>query len=340
MKKEKTPTQHKGRRVPLHLVGKVENELQDLIDDNQIIRLEKIPDDLFISPVVITVKKDKSIKIALVSKELNKAIHKNKYHMQSIGHLTDSLAMHISANKSNKGPWWFSKIDLKYACSQIPLDYSISEHCIFNILGENAKGTYKLNVICGLTDMPATLQKTIDKTLEGCKNYFALLDDILIATKGKLKDHEEALDAILHNLDIEGIAISLQKCELAKQTIEWLGFKITPFGVTPLISKTEALQKLEPTRTLKQLRSFMGSIHHLINFIPNLAEISEPLRPLLEKENTNTGNKLKGEDKHTTTFNNIKIQISKIIENKHFDEDKNTRNNCDASKLGLGASIE
>ena len=41
----------------LHLVGKVENELQKLIDDNQIIRLEKRHDDLIISPVVIRVKK-------------------------------------------------------------------------------------------------------------------------------------------------------------------------------------------------------------------------------------------------------------------------------------------
>ena len=41
------------------------------------------------------------------------------------------------------------------------------------------------------------------------------------------------------------------------------------------------------------------------------AELSEPLRPLLKKENTNTGDKLKWEDKHTTTFNKIKTQISK-----------------------------
>ena len=75
---------------------KVEHELQKLIEDKQIIRLEKCPDDLFISPVVITVKKDKSIKITLDSKVLNKTIHKNKYQMQSIDHLTDSLAMQIA----------------------------------------------------------------------------------------------------------------------------------------------------------------------------------------------------------------------------------------------------
>ena len=61
--------------------------------------------------------------------------------MQSIDHLTDSPAMHISANKLNEGPWWFSKIDLKYEYSQIPLDESISEHCNFNILGGKATGT-------------------------------------------------------------------------------------------------------------------------------------------------------------------------------------------------------
>ena len=45
LEKEKIPTQRMGGRVPLHLFEKVENELQKLIDDNQIIRLEKCPDD-------------------------------------------------------------------------------------------------------------------------------------------------------------------------------------------------------------------------------------------------------------------------------------------------------
>ena len=98
MKKEKTPTQHKGRRVPLQLVENVEQELQKLINDNQIIRLEKCPDDFFDKPRSNNCKKDKYIKIALDSKELNKAIHKNKYQMQSIDHLTDSLAMHKQIN--------------------------------------------------------------------------------------------------------------------------------------------------------------------------------------------------------------------------------------------------
>ena len=64
------PTQHKGRRVPPHLIEKVENELQKLIGGKKIIKLEKCLDEYFISPVVITVKRDKSIKIVLNSKKI------------------------------------------------------------------------------------------------------------------------------------------------------------------------------------------------------------------------------------------------------------------------------
>ena len=74
----------------------------------------------------------------------------------------------------------------------------------------------------------------------------------------------------------------------------------------------------------------MGTIHHLTKFIPILAQMSEPLRLLLKKDNTTTSNKLKWEEKHTNTFSKMKTQISKIVENKHFDVDKETRVKGDA----------
>ena len=84
----------------------------------------------------------------------------------------------------------------------------------------------------------------------------------------------------------------------------------------------------------------MGCIHHLIKFLPNLAERSEPLRPLLAKANTKSQNKLNWNEKHTEAFNKIKLQIQNITENKHFDTEKQTRVRCDASKRGLGACLE
>ena len=109
-KKELQPTQHKGRRIPLHLTEKVERELKKLIDEKHNKELTKCSDEPFFSPVVITVKSDQSIKIALDSKILNDAIHKNKYQMQSIDHLMDKIGMKISELKTQEGKLYFSKI--------------------------------------------------------------------------------------------------------------------------------------------------------------------------------------------------------------------------------------
>ena len=99
--------------------------------------------------------------------------------------------------------------------------------------------------------MPATFQKTIDKTLDGINSKFAILDDILVITKRSLNEQENELDKILAILDKENLAINLQKCEFAKNMIEWLGFKITSQGTTPLITKTEAIMKLEHPQNIK-----------------------------------------------------------------------------------------
>ena len=336
LKQDISPYQHKGRR----LTEKVDKEIQHLLNTNQIIKLEKCSDQVFISPVVITVKHDQSIKLALDSKLLNDAIDKNKYQMQSIDNLMDSVAKYISDNKNKQGSFLFSKVDLKYSYSQIPLHPEIRKHCNFNILGGKSTGTYQfINGFYVLSDMPATFQKTSDKTLENIDNKFNILDDILIITKGSPLDHELDIYKVLSRLEKENLAIKLEKCEFAKPSITWLGYKITQSGISPTVKKTDSIMNLKPPNTLKQLRSLMGSIHQLIKFIPNLANLLNPIKPLLKKENI-TNNKIRWEEIHTTALDKIKAEISKITEKKHFDKQRKTRLKCDASHTGLGTVLE
>ena len=260
--------------------------------------------------------------------------------MQSIDKLMDAVAKYLSDSKQIPGEFLFSKIDLKYAYSQIPLHPSIQKHCNFNILGGKSTGTYRfINGFYGLSDMPAIFQKTIDKTLENIPNKFNFLDDILIITKGTITDHVSDIKLILKGLDEENLAIKLEKCEFAKQNITWLGYNITQSGISPNDKKTDSIKSLEPPKTLKQLRSLMGSIHQLIKFIPNLASLLDPIRPLLKKENI-VNNKIKWSNEHTDALNNIKNKIAEITEQKHFDKEKPTRVKCDASHKGIGATLE
>ena len=149
--------------------------------------------------MVITVKNDNSIKLALDSKELIDAKHKNKYQVQSIDHLMDTISKKISELKNNSGTLHFSKLDLKYAYSQIPLT---QKHCIFDILGGNETGTYRfINGFYGLTDMPTTFQKAIDYTLNNLNSAHAFLDDIITITKGSTDNHQQEIIKVLSRLD-------------------------------------------------------------------------------------------------------------------------------------------
>ena len=89
------PIQSKERRVPLHLLAGVNEELKRMETEGHIIKLEKCDEDCLVSPIVITRKKDTLIKLALDSKLLNDQIFKNKYQMPNIHELIDNMALQI-----------------------------------------------------------------------------------------------------------------------------------------------------------------------------------------------------------------------------------------------------
>ena len=68
---------------------------------------------------------------------------------------------------------------------------------------------------------------------------------------------------------------------------------MNPNRIIPTERKTNAIAQMETPHTLKQLRSFMGIIHHMIKFSPNLSKLTAPMRPLLSTKNNLKGTKLK-----------------------------------------------
>ena len=133
--KEFKALQQSGRRIPIHIQEKKENEIRLLIDQGHIIRLDKCSDHHFISPIVIAVKKDQSIKLTMDSKQINKSNHKNKYQMPNIEVLLDNIAQLAQEGTNKPRTTYFSTLDLRYAYSQLPLDETTRTQCNFSILG-------------------------------------------------------------------------------------------------------------------------------------------------------------------------------------------------------------
>ena len=96
------PIQTKGRTVPLHLLDSLKVEINRMEKKGHIVKLSKCDEDCFISSIVITRKKDGSIKLALDSKLLNNQIFKNKYQMPNIHEFIDNIALQLSSKDSGK----------------------------------------------------------------------------------------------------------------------------------------------------------------------------------------------------------------------------------------------
>ena len=93
------PIQQKGKRVPITLQEKVDKEIEKFLEQGHIQKLQECSDKYFVSPIVNTVKKDDSVKLASESRELNKQVHKNKYQMPNIEELMDIVGQIISERK-------------------------------------------------------------------------------------------------------------------------------------------------------------------------------------------------------------------------------------------------
>ena len=71
LKEDAKLIQQKGRPIPIHLQQSVGKEINKLIKQGHIEKANNIDKNCFVSSAVITVKKDKSVEIALVSRKLN-----------------------------------------------------------------------------------------------------------------------------------------------------------------------------------------------------------------------------------------------------------------------------
>ena len=100
-------------------LNKVEKEIEKLLTEGHITKLGNCTSNWLIAPIVITVKKDDSIKLALDAKPMNRQLFKNQYQMPNIDELIDGASQIVTESK--EGTLYFTVLDLKYAYSQLKL---------------------------------------------------------------------------------------------------------------------------------------------------------------------------------------------------------------------------
>ena len=240
--------QQKGRPIPIDLQDQVALELKRLIKHGYLERATEITQDCFVSLAVITVKKDKTVKIALDSRKLNEVTIKRKAQMPNMEELISRISKKISEGK--EGEILATKLNFEYAYGQIKLVENTKNLCIFTVPGGDFTGYYRfLKRIYGLADIPTIFQEWIDTTLE--HKHMAWLDDIIIVTKGSIDEHETEVRETMKKLEQAGYRLNPKKVRILQKRNRMGRTQIDQQEIRPLQDKLEAITKINKRKNKK-----------------------------------------------------------------------------------------
>ena len=179
---------------------------------------------------------------------INSQTEPDGYPLPNLRHFTHKL----------KGSTIFSKIDLVKAFHQIP----IAEEDQMKTATKTPWGVYFYKRLAmGLSSSAQSFQRLLDHVLDGVEGCFIYLDDIMLYASN-LADHDSILEEVLKRLDGAGLSIALDKCLFAKESIDYLGYKVSKNGIKPLERKIECIKKFPVPTKQKELLHYLGAINY------------------------------------------------------------------------------
>ena len=141
----------------------------------------------------------------------------------------------------------------------------------------------------GLNISPSIWQSYINAILDclqSRKFCEAIMDDLSLFTPSK-ESHMNKLEDLIKALLKNGLKILPKKCQLFKNSLQYMGNKICiqnrKVCIQPLRSRLEAIQKLQPPKTANGCRSFAGMVNCLRMFCPELQKLLKPIYDLTRK---------------------------------------------------------
>lgn len=306
------------RRIPETVKAKLKEKLCILEKDGIISKVES-PEG-WVNNLVIVEKTDGSIRVCLDPQDLNKVI-KREYHLiPTVEELVPKLC-----NKSI-----YTVFDLKDGFYQIKLDDKSSELCKFN----SPFGCYKFNRLpFGISVAPEIFQKYNEKNFGDIPGVVIYFDDMLICADNE-KEHDVILNKVVERARKLNVKFNPKKLQYRVNEVKYLGFVFNKCGMKPDPEHVKAIMSLEAPSNKKELQRILGMVNYLRKFIPNMSEVTAPLRELLK-----TSVHFDWLSVHNKALDELKNRISKAPILGNFNSNKEITLQCDSSKSGLGCCL-
>src|SRR5882724_4607312 len=137
----------------------------------------------------------------------------------------------------------------------------------------------------GLTNAPAMFQAFMNHIFRDMTDIFVViyLDDILIFSDS-LEDHWVHVRCVLEHLCEYDLHSKPEKCLFHMQKIEFLGFMVTPTGISMDTAKTDMVNVWPTPTNLKAVQAFLGFTKFYCQLIVGFSDIVISLISLTHKE--------------------------------------------------------
>ncbi|KAL7725407.1 hypothetical protein ACLKA6_000168 [Drosophila palustris] len=177
---------------------------------------------------------------------------------------------------------YISTLDLKSGYWQIPMAHGSREYTAFTVPG---RGLFHWKVMLfGLHSAHATFQRALDSVIGPDMEPFAFayLDDIIVSG-ATLEEHVLNLEEVLRRLRQANLRLNRAKCKFFRRSLVYLGHVISGEGIHTDPDKIAAVRQLQLPTTCRELRRCLGIASWYRRFVPNFADIVQPMSLLLKK---------------------------------------------------------